>query len=330
MNVHPLKTNIILTCLILFITALFTMATAQAQTVAVTGFTLINADTDAPIDKHNPILPGAVIDRTWAPHYTLSIEANTTGNVSKVIFGFQGQENYRTEGVAPYTLFGDQKIDEDINYAPAPYGTFKTGTYTVTATPYDQNDVPGEKASVTFTSQWIDFSIIDASTNAAVPGYEALTGEVTIKQDVLPEKWSIRANDASTKTRIMAFAFENDPGFQIEYVRPYAFFGDLSGDYFAAPDDFLKTGSRYKITATPFQNKPFIEDNSGNPVTMYLTLESPPEAVNIMLAGDSNTEGNVALTFNDLTNESTRKTDIRLPLESQNFGGIQISIVEIA
>ena len=315
----PLKSTISFICLMLFTIAFWATTPAQAQTVSVTGFSLINADADVPIAEHNPLLPGAVIDRTWTPgseQFTLSIEAHTTGPVSKVVFGFQGNGEFSTEHFAPYTLFGDaRRNDGTFNYAPAPYGTFKTGTYTVTATPYDQNGVPGEKTSVTFTSQWIDFALIDASTNEEVPGYEALTGEVKIPEDVLPEKWSIRANDASPTTRIMGFAFEDNPAFQIEYVRPYAMFGDLNEDYFAAPEGFLEKNRRYKITATPFQNRPFIRENSGKPVTMNLTVVDPEE-IKIMLAGDSNTEGNVSLIFNDK----------RLDATFQNFAGYRLPL----
>ena len=119
--------------------------------VAVTDFTLIDASTEAPVIGYDPMLAEVALDRTGAPP-ALSIRANTTGRVAKVVFDFQGAQNFRTEFFPPYSLFGDVKqADGTFNYTPAPNGTFDTGTYTVTATPYDAAGVAGTAASHTFT-----------------------------------------------------------------------------------------------------------------------------------------------------------------------------------
>jgi len=90
----------------------------------VTGFTLVNADTDSDI---GPLNDGDTINLTVVGT-SLSIRADVSGSVSSVRFGLDGNPNYRTENVAPYALAGDSSGD----YHP---WTPSLGSHTVVATP---------------------------------------------------------------------------------------------------------------------------------------------------------------------------------------------------
>lgn len=117
---------------------------------AVTGFTLINADTDQPITRFDPIANGAVLARSALPTTHLNIRVNTNpAIVGSVRLGLDGKANYRTESAAPYALFGDNSS----NYNA---GTLANGTHTLTATPYtlaNAGGAAGTALTVTFTIQ---------------------------------------------------------------------------------------------------------------------------------------------------------------------------------
>ena len=101
---------------------------AQAGT-----FTLINADTDAPVAGFDPLRDGAILDLTALPTRNLNIRANVK-KVGSVRFDLGG--NVTTESVAPYALKGDDGGDYDA-WTPA------AGDYTLTATPYAQANAKG-------------------------------------------------------------------------------------------------------------------------------------------------------------------------------------------
>lgn len=93
----------------------------------VVSFTLINADTDREIQT---ISNGATLDLSSLPTRNLNVRANTNTTVGSVYFSLSGAVNHsKTEGSAPYSLFGDTNL----NYAawrPA------IGSYTLKAIPY--------------------------------------------------------------------------------------------------------------------------------------------------------------------------------------------------
>ncbi|WP_146624542.1 hypothetical protein [Larkinella arboricola] len=80
----------------------FCYATSHAQNLS--GFTLLNAVTNVEIA---PLKNGDVINLA-ATGNLLNVRANpSSSNVKRVVFALEGQESFRTETRAPYTLAGD-------------------------------------------------------------------------------------------------------------------------------------------------------------------------------------------------------------------------------
>ncbi len=99
----------------------------------ITGFVLVDADTDEIIV--DPLLNNAVIDLSQTPR--INVVANAQPEVSSVRFGLNQNPNFQTESYAPFALAGDNS------------GNFKpwkptVGTYTITATGFNQKSGQGE------------------------------------------------------------------------------------------------------------------------------------------------------------------------------------------
>ena len=112
---------------------------------SVTGFTLIDTNTDTPIMTLNE---NDVIDLSVTGSQ-LSIRADTSGTIGSVSFGLDNNDSFRTENVAPYALGGDQNSDYS-----AVSQIVQTGTHTVSATPYSgssKSGVVGNTASISFS-----------------------------------------------------------------------------------------------------------------------------------------------------------------------------------
>ncbi|MEM6802675.1 MAG: T9SS type A sorting domain-containing protein [Bacteroidota bacterium] len=109
----------------------------------VTGFTLVDADTDQDI---GPIADGDVIDPNVLGARRFSIRANTDpGVVGSLVFGINGR--HRTENYAPYSLGGDRNG----NYYPV---RFQAGSNTISATPWEKRNSMGDRGmteSITIT-----------------------------------------------------------------------------------------------------------------------------------------------------------------------------------
>ncbi len=92
---------------------------------AVTGFTLIDADTDRPIRR---LRDGDVVDLRRLPTRRLSVRAETSGAIGSVRFRLDGR-TVRIENAAPYALSGDRSGD----YRP---WTPSAGAHELVATPH--------------------------------------------------------------------------------------------------------------------------------------------------------------------------------------------------
>jgi hypothetical protein len=114
----------------------------------VTGFTLIDMSMDAAIMMLNE---NDVIDLSLAGSQ-LSIRADTSGVIGSVSFGFDGNDSFRTESVAPYALGGDQNSDYT-----AVSQLLQIGTHTVSATPYSGSG----KSGIVGSTSSISFSVIN-------------------------------------------------------------------------------------------------------------------------------------------------------------------------
>ncbi|MCB2378018.1 GDSL-type esterase/lipase family protein [Hymenobacter sp. BT635] len=98
--------------------------------ITVAGFTLVDADTDKDIQV---LTPGLTVNFISLPTRNLNIRANTIpATVGSVVFTLNGKQlHQQTESVAPYALFSDSNSDYNA-WAPS------VGTYSLTATPYEQ------------------------------------------------------------------------------------------------------------------------------------------------------------------------------------------------
>ncbi|MBU6120454.1 T9SS type A sorting domain-containing protein [Hymenobacter siberiensis] len=105
----------------------------------ITGFTLVNADTNGDIQ---PLTSGTILTLATLPTRNLNIRANTTpATVGSVVFDLTGPQTHSgIENVAPYALYSDLNG----NYtAWTPVG----GTYTLTATVFDAPQGGGTQGS---------------------------------------------------------------------------------------------------------------------------------------------------------------------------------------
>ncbi|WKN44573.1 esterase-like activity of phytase family protein [Tunicatimonas pelagia] len=110
----------------------------------VTGFTLVNADTDEDIA---PITDGIQVSVTDLPTLNLNIRADVDSEtIGSVVFDFNDQMGFRTENSAPFALAGDNNGDY-FGFTPP------IGMHTVKATPYSEENgegTAGKVLSVTF------------------------------------------------------------------------------------------------------------------------------------------------------------------------------------
>ena len=116
------------------------LISAQSGGPSLVSFTLINADTDGDIGDLND---GDTLILSQLPTSNLNVRANTSPtSVDKVIFDFDGVQNYRSESSAPYALAGDKKGDYN-DWTPS------AGAHVLSAKARD-NNVTGPSYTVNF------------------------------------------------------------------------------------------------------------------------------------------------------------------------------------
>jgi hypothetical protein len=151
---------------------------------------------------------------------------NNIANHDKVRFELDGVE-FRTEGVEPYALAGDEGGD----YLP---WTPTVGSHTITAVVLDTADDELAEQSVSFSvttgtaQEDISFTLINASTDQDIG---ALADGATIDLDQVGNLLNVRAtvNNIANHDKVR---FELDGVvFRTEGVEPYALAGDEGGDY---------------------------------------------------------------------------------------------------
>ncbi|HZH03025.1 MAG TPA: choice-of-anchor Q domain-containing protein [Myxococcaceae bacterium] len=99
---------------------------ADNANVFVTGFVLVDADTDADLF---PLREGEFLNLADLPP-RLSVRADVSGSVGSVVFALDANEAFRTENNAPYALGGDAPLG---NYTPV---AIPSGIRTLRATPF--------------------------------------------------------------------------------------------------------------------------------------------------------------------------------------------------
>jgi|GEM_PF-287598 len=134
--------------------------------------------------------------------------------------------------------------------------------------------LPALEAGVTFT-------LIDASTDAAIAAFDPMPQGATLDFSALPAEVSIRAN-LTQEAGSVVFGLNDDASFRVESFAPYALCGDVEGDYF---DCGLPLGE-HTVTATAFSEASgngsevesgsisFTVVNNGNAVWSFVLVDA--------------------------------------------------------
>ncbi len=131
-------------------------------TEGVTGFTLIDADTDAVLAVHDPLLQGAELVLDNLPT-NLNVRANVAGAVESVGFDYDGTTS--TDNYGPYAMAGDVSGD----YTP---WTPSVGLHTISATAHSADGLGG---TVVGSTQSITVNVVDSNST----GGGTTTTEIT-------------------------------------------------------------------------------------------------------------------------------------------------------
>jgi len=191
------------------------------SSLEVIDFMLVNADTDEDIF---PLVAGMIIDINELPTLNLDIRANTTEDVESVRLSISGAiSSSRTESLVPYALFQDLPIGDYKG------NNFEVGAYTVSATPYSENSLKGQKGMV----RNINFELVDSIVVVGAKQSNPLI---------------ISPNPAKTETKL---SFENSVELKAIYI--YDFNGRLLESYKA---DDIRQGSSFvlKVSGLPPAN----------------------------------------------------------------------------
>lgn len=254
--------------------------------VAVTGVTLINADTNKPVPGFDPVQPGATLDLARLPA-RLNMRANVSGAVKSVWFGLDGNGNYRLQGGAPHSLCNDKGGD----YEPCPAAVFAPGAHSLLVTPFTAANGGGSAglaASLTYTVvrstaapaptpavAVTSLTLINADTNQPVPGFDPVRPGARLRLSALPPRLNVRAN-VGNGVRSVRFT-EKGVKEYVENEAPFALCGDSKdksgkkGDYLSCGSNRLSPGT-HRLTATPFA-KMFAGGAAGQALTLDFVVE---------------------------------------------------------
>ena len=215
-------------------------AEAITPVVLESQFTLVDADTDQPVNNFDPILQDALLDLTKLPT-SLNISVRFDDDVDQVLFELNG-DIVRTESLPPYALFGDNQGDFNA-------GDLPVQKHTLRAIPVKEG-ISGAPVVVTFevvNSSLPSISglfIIDADTDEEV--FELADGAVFQAGD-LPERINLKA---VSDNQVQSVLFEINGGVykRLENVTPFALFGDINGNFLGSA--FPAGG--YTLDVSPF------------------------------------------------------------------------------
>ena len=116
---------------------------------------LLNTDTNQPVAGYASLQSGVTLDLAKLPAH-VSIQANPSGPVGSILFGYDGNAKYHNENYAPYSIAGDINAGAITNAWP-----LVLGAHTVVVTPY-QNINDGGAAGATDT---LKFTVIRTTGN---------------------------------------------------------------------------------------------------------------------------------------------------------------------
>jgi len=290
---------------------------AQAAATTITGFTLVNADTDQDIFD---LTPGIVLDLATLPT-NLNIRANTDLDpVSSVVFALTGPQNQSiTENVVPYSLFSDFQGDY---FAWTP----PIGSYTLLATPYEGTDGTGASGgpltlnftvtnSVGFVSSLV---LVNADTDQDIM---TITPDMVLDLATLPTpNLNIRANTSPATVGSVQFDLVGrQPQFNIENLVPYALVSDFQGNYPA----WTPLSGPYRLTITPFSGANG-SGVAGSVFTITFDVANSPALPVRLTAFAAEAQGSAAvlLRWATATEENNREFVVQRSLNGREFTAI--------
>ncbi|WP_309569806.1 hypothetical protein, partial [Deinococcus sp.] len=207
--------------------------------IAVGSITLINAATGQPVPGYDPIQPGATLNLATLPR-SLSLRANLVGQVGSVRFGLDGNLNYHSENIAPFSLCDGNDCVEALRgglhtMIATPYTAANAGgqaglgvslTYTVVNTPVAA-PAPAPAPAPTPSFAVTSFTLINADNNKPVPGYDPIRPGARLQISALPKRLNFRANTTGTVKSVRFIRTGNKQ--YVENQAPFAYCGDTKG-----------------------------------------------------------------------------------------------------
>ncbi len=231
--------------------------TTPSTVPSVAAIQLWDTSTDKVINSS--VTNGMTIDLSKLSSKNLGFTAVTSSGAKSVTFTRDG--GTRTEGVAPFSMYGDGNSGKDI------YGrAFSAGSFTFSAQPFSTsggsgtagtkrtftinfvNGTTGTTPSTTLTPPSVSgFSIINASTGVALSGYSNITASTTIKLSSLSTRNIQILALASGGTESVKMGWTGRAT-RIENVAPYELFANSAGQ----ASSWYATGGTYAVSATPY------------------------------------------------------------------------------
>ena len=120
------------------------LKTPVKRDVSISGFTLINADTDSPISGYEPIRNGSVINYQSLPSKNINIRIDPSPYLSDSLeIKFNDNKIIETDNIYPFSVWGDLNGDFKAK-------TPGLGVHNLKVTPYN-NGKKGAPLSINFS-----------------------------------------------------------------------------------------------------------------------------------------------------------------------------------
>jgi hypothetical protein len=227
--------------------------TPTQDSLKVTSYSLVNADTEQVISGYEAITSARSINLSTLPTRNLALRVNTNSGVNSVRSTVNGGSS-RVESSKPFAVFGDTNGNYTA-WRPS------TGVYTLAATGYSGSNAAGTagatlSVALTFTNgtppsneelKITSYSLVNADTNQVISGHETISGNKTIQLSSLPTRnLAVRVNTANGVQSVRMTL--NGGNARVESTKPFALFGDNNGDYLA----WTPNAGNYTIASTGY------------------------------------------------------------------------------
>ena len=278
--------------------------------------TLINTSNSRPVSGFNPIREGAKIDLSKVGR-NLSIVANAPDGTSRVVFGYNGNNNFKSESLKPYAIAGDNGSNDinDWNY--------RTGNNRVSARVFNSNGNVIARTTVNFeilnevnnppSNGSVTFTLINTSNSRPIPGFNPIREGAKVDLSKVGRNLSIVANAPNGTSRVI-FGYNGNNNFKTENLKPYAIAGDngsndikdwnyRTGNNTVSARAFNNSGNVIVSTTVNFEIQNRVNNPQPEPRDVIFTLfnANTDRPINGFESIGNNTTINLALTGRALT-----------------------------